>query len=99
MSVLAILPARYGSPRFPGKPLAPIGGKPMIQHVWERTRAAKSVDTVVVATDDERIRDACAASCAETRVHVFTGGALIHAVSRPQVLAAGHVTRTPPLLF
>ena len=68
MSVLAILPARYGSTRFPGKPLAPIGGKPMIQHVWERTRAAKSVDAVVIATDDERIRDACDAFGAEVEM-------------------------------
>jgi len=61
MAVLAILPARYGSTRFPGKPLTPIQGKPMIQHVWERTCSAKSVDAVVVATDDERIRTACEA--------------------------------------
>ena len=54
MTVLAILPARYGSTRFPGKPLTPIAGKPMIQHVWERTRFAKAVDAVVIATDDER---------------------------------------------
>ena len=60
MSVLAILPARYGSTRFPGKPLTPIAGKPMIQHVWERTRLAKQVDAVMIATDDERIRSACA---------------------------------------
>ncbi len=59
MTVLAILPARYGSTRFPGKPLTPIAGKPMIQHVWERTRLAKCVDAVAIATDDERIRDAC----------------------------------------
>lgn len=59
MTVLAILPARYGSTRFPGKPLTPIVGKPMIQHVWERTRLAKSVDDVVVATDDDRIRSIC----------------------------------------
>lgn len=59
MSVLAILPARYGSTRFPGKPLTPIAGKPMIQHVWERTRLAKHVDVVMIATDDERIRSAC----------------------------------------
>jgi len=68
MSVLAILPARYGSTRFPGKPLTPIAGKPMIQHVWERTRASKTVDDVVVATDDERIRDACAAFGAEVEM-------------------------------
>ncbi|MEM9175991.1 MAG: 3-deoxy-manno-octulosonate cytidylyltransferase [Myxococcota bacterium] len=68
MSTLAILPARYGSTRFPGKPLTPIAGKPMIQHVWERTRGAKSVDAVVVATDDERIRAACEAFGAEVEM-------------------------------
>lgn len=68
MSVLAILPARYGSTRFPGKPLVPIAGKPMIQHVFERTRAAKRVDAVVVATDDERIREACVAFGAEVEM-------------------------------
>ncbi len=61
MTVLAILPARYGSTRFPGKPLVPIAGKPMIEHVWERTRTAKRVDDVIVATDDERIEAACRA--------------------------------------
>jgi len=61
MTVLAVLPARYASTRFPGKPLAPIAGKPMIQHVWERSCRAKHVDAVVVATDDERIRRACEA--------------------------------------
>ena len=59
MTVLAILPARFGSTRFPGKPLTPIAGKPMIRHVWERTRTAKRIDAVVIATDDERIRKVC----------------------------------------
>ncbi len=59
MTVLAVLPARYGSTRFPGKPLTPIAGKSMIQHVWERTRLAKRVDAVVIATDDERIKRVC----------------------------------------
>ncbi len=68
MTVLAVLPARYGSTRFPGKPLTPIAGKPMIQHVWERTRAAKSIDEVVVATDDDRIRSACEAFGAEVEM-------------------------------
>lgn len=58
MKVVAILPARYGSTRFPGKPLVDIAGKPMIQHVYERTALTKSVDRVIVATDDERIRSA-----------------------------------------
>jgi 3-deoxy-manno-octulosonate cytidylyltransferase (CMP-KDO synthetase) len=57
-SVLAVIPARYASARFPGKPLAPIAGKPMIQHVIERIRRAQTVSRVVVATDDDRIRKA-----------------------------------------
>jgi len=54
-SIVAIVPARYESTRLPGKPLASIGGKPMIQHVYERTRAIAVVGRVLVATDDERI--------------------------------------------
>ncbi len=53
MKFIAIIPARYASTRFPGKPLADIQGKPMIQHVYERT--AKVFDHCCVATDDERI--------------------------------------------
>ncbi len=53
--VLAIIPARYQSKRFPGKPLAVIFGKPMIEHVVERARAAAILSRVVVATDDRRI--------------------------------------------
>ena len=55
---LGVIPARFSSSRFPGKPLTPIAGKSMIQHVWERTRLAKQVDAVVIATDDERIERA-----------------------------------------
>lgn len=55
MKVVAIIPARYGSTRFPGKPLAPLRGRPMIQHVYEQTLQVPSLDTVIVATDDERI--------------------------------------------
>jgi 3-deoxy-manno-octulosonate cytidylyltransferase (CMP-KDO synthetase) len=50
-----MIPARYESTRLPGKPLALIQGKPMIQHVYERTRAVDLVDRVLVATDDGRI--------------------------------------------
>ncbi len=53
---IGIIPARYASTRFPGKPLVDIGGKPMIQHVYEQ--AKKVLDTVIVATDDERIYNA-----------------------------------------
>ena len=54
---VAIIPARYSSKRFPGKPLAEIAGKPMIQHVWERAKQTPSIDQIFVATDDERILD------------------------------------------
>jgi len=53
--VLAVIPARFGAQRFPGKPLAILWGKPMLRHVWERARAASGIDRLVVATDDERI--------------------------------------------
>ena len=53
--VLGVIPARYASTRLPAKPLALLGGKPMVQHVYERARQAKTLDEVVVATDDERI--------------------------------------------
>lgn len=58
MAVVAIIPARFASTRFPGKPLASIGGKPMIQHVYESTSKAKGLDRVLVATDDRRIEEA-----------------------------------------
>jgi 3-deoxy-manno-octulosonate cytidylyltransferase (CMP-KDO synthetase) len=56
MKIIGVIPARYASTRFPGKPLHPIAGRPLIQHVIERCRAARSLADVVVATDDERIR-------------------------------------------
>ncbi|GAB4016707.1 3-deoxy-manno-octulosonate cytidylyltransferase [Spirosoma koreense] len=56
--IIGIIPARYGSTRFPGKPLADIAGKSMIQRVLEQARQAASLDKVVVATDDERIAEA-----------------------------------------
>jgi 3-deoxy-manno-octulosonate cytidylyltransferase (CMP-KDO synthetase) len=56
ISFIGIIPARYASTRFPGKPLADIGGKSMIQRVYEQ--ASQALETVVVATDDQRIFDA-----------------------------------------
>jgi len=58
MGVVAIIPARYGSTRLPGKPLVLIGGKPMIQHVYESASKARVLDRVLVATDDRRIEKA-----------------------------------------
>lgn len=57
MKVVAIIPSRYGSSRFPGKPLALIAGKPMIQWVYENVSKAAFLDAVYVATDDQRIFD------------------------------------------
>ncbi len=68
MRTLAVLPSRFAASRFPGKPLALIAGKPMIQWVWEAASRATGVDKVVVATDDERI---CGA------VHDFDGQVII----------------------
>ncbi len=57
MKTAVVIPARYGSTRFPGKPLADVAGRTLIRRVHEIAAAAKGVDRVVVATDDERIRD------------------------------------------
>lgn len=64
MKTVAIIPARYGSSRFEGKPLALIAGKPMIQHVYESAARSDMVADVAVATDDRRI---------QTAVHKFNG--------------------------
>ena len=74
MRIIGVIPSRYGSSRFPGKPLHPIAGKPMVQWVVEAVRRAKRLDRVVVATDDERI-----ASC----VRSFGGEAVMTASSLP----------------
>ena len=59
--IIALIPARYGSTRFPGKALVPIQDRPMIQWVYERAKRSRLVDRVVVATDDERIRQTVSA--------------------------------------
>ena len=61
MRVTAVIPARYASTRFPGKPLADLGGKPMIQWVCEGAQRCPLIDRVLVATDDHRIADAVTA--------------------------------------
>jgi 3-deoxy-manno-octulosonate cytidylyltransferase (CMP-KDO synthetase) len=58
LAIVAIIPARFGSTRLPGKPLSEIHGKPMIQHVHERVSRARRIDRVLVATEDERIAEA-----------------------------------------
>ncbi len=55
---VGIIPARFASTRFPGKPLHLIAGKPLLQHVWEQSRRARQLDSVIIATDDMRIAEA-----------------------------------------
>ncbi len=74
MKILGIIPARFASSRFPGKPLADIGGKSMIQRVYEQAQKAKSLSKVVVATDDPRILD---------HVIAFGGDAYMTAENHP----------------
>ena len=74
MVVICVIPARYGSTRLPGKPLLDIAGKPMIQHVVERVRLAKTPQRIVVATDDARIQAA---------VEKFGGQAMLTAADHP----------------
>ena len=59
MTAVGVIPARWESSRFPGKPLTEIAGLPMIQRVWEGARRAKTLRKVIVATDDQRIATAC----------------------------------------
>jgi 3-deoxy-manno-octulosonate cytidylyltransferase (CMP-KDO synthetase) len=56
--ITVIIPARWASTRFPGKPLVPLRGKPLVQHVWERAGRAKRVGRIIIATDDMRIAEA-----------------------------------------
>ena len=56
--IALVIPARWGSTRFPGKCLHPLAGKPLVQHVWERSLRAKNIDRVLIATDDDRIAEA-----------------------------------------
>ena len=63
MKIVGIIPARYASTRFPGKPLAPVAGKPLIQRVIERCRRATTLHEIIVATDDQRIWDVAQNLC------------------------------------
>jgi 3-deoxy-manno-octulosonate cytidylyltransferase (CMP-KDO synthetase) len=74
MNSVGIIPARYGASRFEGKVMANIGGKPMIQHVWERARKAHSLDDLIIAADDDRIIKA---------VESFGGKAVFTSKSHP----------------
>jgi len=85
LDCVAIIPARYGSTRFPGKPLATLLGRPLIQHVVERCAAVEGVAKVVVATDDERIVEAVRDTAAEA---VLTSGEFASGTDRVAHVAA-----------
>jgi 3-deoxy-manno-octulosonate cytidylyltransferase (CMP-KDO synthetase) len=68
VSAIAVIPARFHSTRLPGKALADIGGRPMIEHVYTRAAAARSIGSVVVATDDPRVFDAVRAFGGDARM-------------------------------
>lgn len=91
--VLGVLPSRWASSRFPGKPLHVIAGKPLIQHVWERCRLCEALDEFVVATDDLRIADA---------VGKFGGRAImtssVHTTGTDRIAEAVRETPSPPIL-
>jgi 3-deoxy-manno-octulosonate cytidylyltransferase (CMP-KDO synthetase) len=83
--VTAVIPARYASARFPGKPLARIAGKPMIQWVYEAACAASSIDRALIATDDDRIAEAAVAfgaACVRTPTELRNGTERVAAVMR-----------------
>ncbi len=85
--IVAIIPARYGSSRFPGKVIAEIHGKPLIRHVYERVSLSSVISRVVVATDDERVR---------VVVEKFGGTAIMtspdHNSGTDRVLEASNIT-------
>lgn len=66
--VIAVIPARFASSRFPGKVLAPVGDGTMLEAVWRRAREARSIDRLLIATDDSRVRDAAETFGAEARM-------------------------------
>jgi 3-deoxy-manno-octulosonate cytidylyltransferase (CMP-KDO synthetase) len=66
--VIAVIPARYHSTRFPGKPLTLISGKPLLQWVWEAAKKAKSIQRVIIATDDPRIEEVATSFGAEVKM-------------------------------
>src|SRR5438128_10146450 len=68
LQAVVIIPARFASSRFPGKPLADIDGRPMIEHVYRRAQSCAAVGRVIVATDDRRIADAVGRFGGEARL-------------------------------
>ncbi len=101
MKIIGIIPARYGSTRFPGKPLALIAGKPLIQHVVERCQQARSLSDVVVATDDTRIWEVAQGFCRAEMTspdHPSGTDRLAEVVERCQCDAAVNIQGDEPMI-
>src|SRR5260370_20445990 len=99
MQVLGIIPARYASTRFPGKPLALIAGKTLIQHVVERCQQAKALSEVIVATDDTRIwevaQNFCRAEMTDPN-HASGSDRIAQVSARSYCDAGGDIPRDQP---
>ncbi len=74
MEAIGVIPARYSSTRFEGKVIAKLGGKPVVQHVWERAKQARLLNDLIIATDDQRVADV---------VTGFGGKAVLTSVDQP----------------
>jgi len=102
LAIVAIIPARFGSTRLPGKPLSQINGKPMVQHVWERARTSAAVDRVLVATEDERIAEVVRAFGGEvvmtSRAHATGTDRLAEAVASTDAEIVVNVQGDEPML-
>ncbi len=101
MNVIGVIPARFGSTRFPGKPLVPIAGKPLLQWVVERCRLAQTLSEVIVATDDERIRAFASAFCRVEMTsdqHPSGTDRIAEVVSRVSCDAAVNIQGDEPLI-
>lgn len=100
---VGIIPARWGSTRFPGKPLYPIAGQPLLRRVWERCRHAQNLDAVIIATDDMRIAQAAfewGAEVALTSPHHASGTDRVAEVARvaPQFAYIINIQGDEPLV-
>jgi 3-deoxy-manno-octulosonate cytidylyltransferase (CMP-KDO synthetase) len=84
---LGVIPARWAATRFPGKPLAMLWGRPMLRHVWERSRAIPALDALIVATDDVRIAEAARGWGAEV---AMTSPACASGTDRVAEVAGAH---------
>jgi len=101
MHIFGIIPARYASTRFPGKPLHPIAGRPLIQHVVERCRLAKSLSEIIVATDDQRIAEVAKKFCRVEMTsdqHPSGTDRIAEVISRCECDAAVNIQGDEPLI-